>query len=646
MKMPIQIRTCLIMVAMLPGLMACGSGSSSAKRQELRAERNDVYVLDSNPLDGASNVYPYMKDASGVCIAKTSQSCSRESSKGVTRYKRGAGFVGHVFGLGSQESATLSLDTAASQTFFSKYSGATGTYSAKHYPVAYASDKYTYFVYSGPATLDDSLSVASTNEGGNRVSSAMFQRADGKTNALGIYVARFNPATNKVSAPLLLHVKHTDDPHDNAVVSMDKDGHLWVLISGREARRGALLFWLESPDQQNVFSSETLNIKEISPDNLNYRNQATEQNVPKYAPITYPQLLSTQSSMRLIYTLYCYGVTPQCDLGTRQIWTAELEYNSMEEKAELVSPRKLVAYGGHYALARVAANGTDVSLVFNQHVNGEVSDRTNLFYLFSRDEGQTWFYLDTLSRQPTSAETMLPIDSQDDLNKVSVLEYYRPGQVLDSRVYLQDLLWRESGDLNSPVILFSLAKGIDAHKISQNPDIEVRVAYWSDEGWRSKMLTDEVDHNYSSGFMQSLGQDMFSLHIPATPVASGNGLAGGIPAELYWSLGNTVGHLKYSAPIRIPPQEEYLRGLCEMNYLRGVAGQPQDGFRGMAALANPYKFEALRSNQMMPAAPLVILDAAGLWHQLPLNLLQTEINGEYDLKPIPPGSRLSCQGDY
>jgi hypothetical protein len=140
-----------------------------------------------------------------------------------------------------------------------------GTYTAKHYPVAVEQDHFTYFVFSGPAPLTNNKTIIASTDGatnpeGSPTANPKFARADGATNALGIFVARFNHQSNKVSAPLLVHAKFTDDPHDNAVINKDDDGNLYILVAGRANKRGAFLYRLS---KNNVTSTKTFSVLTI-----------------------------------------------------------------------------------------------------------------------------------------------------------------------------------------------------------------------------------------------------------------------------------------------------------------------------------------------------------------------------------------------
>ena len=98
-----------------------------------------------------------------------------------------------------------------------KYSGGLGTYCAKHIPLAVYAQKVnkTFFVYGGTTK--------------------------GRRNLLEM-VSYFDPATGTVPRPRILLDKKTPDAHDNPVVSIDGDGHLWVFCSAHGTARPAFIY--------------------------------------------------------------------------------------------------------------------------------------------------------------------------------------------------------------------------------------------------------------------------------------------------------------------------------------------------------------------------------------------------------------------
>jgi hypothetical protein len=100
-----------------------------------------------------------------------------------------------------------------------KYSGALGTYTAKHVPLAIYSpgaDK-TFFVYGG---------TTSENE-----------------RHLLCMIGEFDHKTAMVSKPTVVYDKlGVNDPHDNPSIMIDDEGFILVFVSGRGQRRPGFKF--------------------------------------------------------------------------------------------------------------------------------------------------------------------------------------------------------------------------------------------------------------------------------------------------------------------------------------------------------------------------------------------------------------------
>ena len=91
-----------------------------------------------------------------------------------------------------------------------KYSGALGTYTAKHHPLAiYAAEvNKTFFVYGGTKSEE--------------------------SKHLLCMIGTYDHTSGLVSQPLVVCDKMgVDDPHDNPSILIDKQGYIWVFISAR-----------------------------------------------------------------------------------------------------------------------------------------------------------------------------------------------------------------------------------------------------------------------------------------------------------------------------------------------------------------------------------------------------------------------------
>ena len=105
-----------------------------------------------------------------------------------------------------------------------KYSGGLGTYTADHVPVAiYAPEvEKTFFVYGGTTQKDE--------------------------RHLLVMASYYDHKKKVVPRPVIVCDKNgVDDPHDNGSISIDKDGYIWVFVSGRNVSRLGTVYKSKEP---------------------------------------------------------------------------------------------------------------------------------------------------------------------------------------------------------------------------------------------------------------------------------------------------------------------------------------------------------------------------------------------------------------
>jgi hypothetical protein len=108
--------------------------------------------------------------------------------------------------------------------FGDKYSGGLGTYTANHIPIAIYSPEVnkTFFTYGGTTAKDE--------------------------RHLLIMISYFDHTRKVVPKPVIVYDKvEVNDPHDNASLSIDSKGFIWVFVSGRAKLRPGLLFKSNQP---------------------------------------------------------------------------------------------------------------------------------------------------------------------------------------------------------------------------------------------------------------------------------------------------------------------------------------------------------------------------------------------------------------
>ena len=216
-----------------------------------------------------------------------------------------------------------------------KYSGALGTYTAKHVPLAVYSpdaDK-TFFVFGG------------TKSEGERHLLCM----------IGVY----DHKTGMVSKPVVVYDKlGVNDPHDNPSIMIDDENHIQVFVSGRGSRRPGFKYRSKKP----------LDISEFE--------QITEEEM------TYPQAWNTKKGYLHLFTKYT-GVRQLYFESSRDglTWTAD--------RLLAAIPAKEGERSGHYQTSAVHRGGK-VGTFFNRHPDGVVDKRTDIYYAETNDLGQTW----------------------------------------------------------------------------------------------------------------------------------------------------------------------------------------------------------------------------------------------------------------
>jgi hypothetical protein len=216
-----------------------------------------------------------------------------------------------------------------------KYSGALGTYTAKHVPLAiYASEvEKTFFVYGGTPSEDQKHLLCMIGE--------------------------FDHKTEMVSKPTVVYDKNgVDDPHDNPSLMIDDNGYIWVFISGRGTTRPGFKYKSKTPYSIQEFVRIT-----------------TEE-------MTYPQPRNTDFGLFHFFTKYS---------GVRQLYfeTSKDGVNWTEDKLLAAIPEKDGEKSGHYQVSDIH-NSKILGTFFNRHPNGNVDKRTDLYFIQSADFGATW----------------------------------------------------------------------------------------------------------------------------------------------------------------------------------------------------------------------------------------------------------------
>ncbi len=299
-----------------------------------------------------------------------------------------------------------------------KYSGGLGTYTANHIPVAVYSpvSGKTYFVYGGTTRSDE--------------------------RHLLIMISFFDHKTGTVPKPVIVYDKAgVDDPHDNASLSIDNNGYIWVFVSGRNTSRPGLIF------------------KSLKPYSIDSFTEILK------GEITYPQpWWVTGNGFIFMFTKYTKG--------------RELYWKTSPDGKDWSADQKLAGFGGHYQVTNI--DGNKLVSVFNYHPGGNVDKRTNLYAVQTEDMGNSWKSIDGRT---------LAIPLNDVRNEALVRDYETEHKL----VYINDLNFDKNGN---PVIL-----AVISNDFRPGPSGDPRdwtIIHWKDNRWNFHKVCIST-HNYDMG---------------------------------------------------------------------------------------------------------------------------------------------------
>ena len=299
-----------------------------------------------------------------------------------------------------------------------KYSGGLGTYTADHIPIAIYSREAgkTFFVYGGTTEPNEKH--------------------------LLIMISYFDHRTGMVPKPVIVYDKQgVNDPHDNAALSIDNEGYLWVFVSGRSRSRPGFIF--KSKEPYSIGSFEMIREGEM----------------------TYPQPWWIEGEGFLyLLTKYTNG--------------RELYWSVSNDGLNWSEDQKLAGMGGHYQVTNVY--GKKLVSVFNYHPDGNVDKRTNIYAVQTDDMGKTWKTIDGRPFDP-------PLS---DPHNIALIRDYEAEKKL---VYINDLNFDPEGN---PVILAVISN--DYRPGPAGDPREWTIIHWKNGRWDFNKVC-ESTHNYDMG---------------------------------------------------------------------------------------------------------------------------------------------------
>lgn len=299
-----------------------------------------------------------------------------------------------------------------------KYSGGLGTYTADHIPVAIYSPEAnkTFFVYGGTTAKEE--------------------------RHLLIMISYYDHKRKVVPKPVIVYDKMgVDDPHDNASMSIDSKGFIWVFVSGRNTSRPGIIFKSFKPYSIDSFEK----IKE--------------------GEMTYPQpWWMGKDGFFHFFTKYTRG--------------RELYWTTSPDGTTWQPEQKLAGMGGHYQVSNI--NGKKAVAAFNYHPGGDVNKRTNLYFVQTEDFGKTW---------KTADGKVVPTPLSD-IHCAALVKDYETDKKL---VYINDINFDKDGD---PVILYVVSR---FHEPGPKGDPrEWTIAHWKGGKWHFYKVCAST-HNYDMG---------------------------------------------------------------------------------------------------------------------------------------------------
>jgi len=255
-------------------------------------------------------------------------------------------------------------------------------------------------------------------------------------------VSYYDHASGTVPRPAILLDKKTDDAHDNPVLQIDADGHLWIFSNAHGTTRPSWIHRSVKPFSVDAF-------EKVLKTNFSYGQ---------------PWIVPGKGFL-FLHTRYKQG------RGLH--WMTSPDGRAWSEPAALAQMEL-----GHYQIS--AREGGRVATFFNVHPKPVgLNARTNLYYLETPDFGATW-------TAASGARLETPIV---DLAGPALVHDYRAEKLL---VYLKDLRFDEG----KPVCLFLTSKGFEPGP--ENGPRTWRTARWTGAAWEIRDVTTS-DHNYDFG---------------------------------------------------------------------------------------------------------------------------------------------------
>ena len=332
------------------------------------------------------------------------------------------------------------------QEYGYKFSGGVATFASRHRPVAIYSPvvRKTFFVYGGTTSAEE--------------------------RHLLIMISYFDHRRHVVPKPVIVYDKMgVSEPQDNASLSIDSNGFLWIFISGRGRTRPGLIFKSSKP----------------------------------YSIESFEKILDWEMNAPQPWWMKDYGFLLMFSRTTRG---RELYWSSSSDGKTWVTSQKLAGMGGHFQVSNVSGN--KLVTVFNYHPGGNTDKRTNLYLLQTDNMGKTWKSIDNkIVKTPVV-----------DINSEALIKNYENEGKL---VYINDLSFDKDGN---PVILVVLSG--DSSPGPKDGPREWMIIHRKDGIWNFNKVC-ESGNNYDMGSLY-ITDDEWRIIGPTDPGPQKYGTGGEI----------------------------------------------------------------------------------------------------------------------
>jgi hypothetical protein len=256
--------------------------------------------------------------------------------------------------------------------------------------------------------------------------------------------------------------KKTEDAHDNPVMSIDGQGHIWIFGNAHGTSRPSYIHRSRKPYDIRDFEL-------VQTTNFSYGH-------PWYHP---------GKGFLFLHTLYE-------DKGRSLYWTTSKDGRQWA-KPQLLARAEL----GHY---QITAHAKDRSAsAFNFHPNPVgLNERTNLYYLETTDMGATW-------RTADGKVAEIPVRSAA---HPALVHDYKAEKRL---VYLKEVAFDRDGH---SVILYLTSGGYESGP--KNDPRTWHTARWTGSRWEIRDMT-RSDHNYDFGALWIEDDGTWRVIAPTEP---------------------------------------------------------------------------------------------------------------------------------